>query len=126
MILKEEAYGRTPEQLLTKLKWKPVQSLYNSAVIKFTNKILNNQDLLYFQSHFTTNRSVRRESEKKIAQYPVGFGTSKETRSLFRYRAHNLYNTLPPNLTKARNHIIFKKWFNKYYWNPKMKIPDLS
>ena len=65
-------------------------------------------------------------SENKIAHYPEKFGTVKVTRALFRYKVHNIYNALPPNLTIARSYPIFKKWLNVYHLNKDVNIPDLS
>ena len=83
--------------------------------------IINHKAL--FES-FTNNRNPRKIAENKVAQHNPGFGFHWAQRNTFEFRALNIYNALPHQLTEIKSHHLFTKWLRKWTLNNKTQVPN--
>ena len=63
-------------------------------------------------------------SENKVGTHDQNMGHSVHTQRSFLYRAINIFNKLPKNLTLSPSSKIFKFWCKKFNLNNKIKIPE--
>ena len=61
------------------------------------------------------NRNPRDLSQNKLGPYQPGIGFKKVDQDTLTYKANDLYNSLPPQLTTIKKHHIFKKKIKEYY-----------
>ena len=124
IVLGPKGWGMTPEARLRELKWLPVKELYKKSVAKLTHKILNNKEPQALFESFTNNRNPRKIAENKVAQHNPGFGFHWAQRNTFEFRALNIYNALPHQLTEIKSHHLFTKWLRKWTLNNKTQVPN--
>ena len=65
---------------------------------------------------------TRTKNDNKVGHHDVIMGHSNYTQKSFLYRAVNLYNKLPRDLTLIKQSRLFKKWSKKYNLNNNIKL----
>ena len=65
-------------------------------------------------------------SQNKVGTHDQVMGQSTYSQRSFLYRAIELYNKLPKNLTLIKSFQVFKKWIKLYHINEKVKLPERS
>ena len=87
-------------------------------------KMINNQDEHYFNQQLTNTRTIRTNKQNKVRHYNQQMGNSTSIQKSYLYRANNLYNKLPRNLTLIKNQGLFKKWLKKYNLDNRIKLKE--
>ena len=106
-ILGKQSLGRTRQWLFTKLKWLNTENNCINTTQNYIYKQLNNKEEHYVKYYLTKNRSIRHQKQNKVGTHDPSMGFNQYTQRTFLYRAINIYNTLPRNITliKINNHI---------------------
>ena len=108
VVLGKEAIGRTYKWMLAKMNWFDVNTNYENSMQNEIFKILNSENQHDFKIYLTKNRNIRMYSENKVGTHDQDMGHSAHTQKSFLYRAINIFNKLPKNVTLSPNANIFK------------------
>ena len=76
------------------------------------------------KEYLIENRSNSKRRENKLGPHKPGVGMSKTEQDTMPYRAVNLYNSIPSELTLIKKHNLFKKKLKKYYLEKKIDIKN--
>ena len=109
--------------MLNELKWMDTKTNYENAMQKCIYKIINNKENHQFKYYFTINRNVRMHAQNKLGPHDQIMGQSPHTHKSFLFRAIDIYNKLPKELTLIKTFPIFKKWIKIYNLDNKIKLP---
>ena len=124
IILGKEAIGRTKEWKLTKLKWLNIETNYRNAMQNSIYRMINSENNHDFKNYLTKNRNVRNISQNKTGHHDQTMGHSAFTQRTYLYRAIDIYNCLPRNLTLITKQHLFKKWCKAYNLNKNIKLKE--
>ena len=80
-------------------------------------KIINNKEEHYFKDYLIRNRSIRILKENKVGHHDPTMGFNTYTQRTFLYKAVNVYNCLPRNITLIKQKHFFKNWVKLYNLN---------
>ena len=86
--------------------------------------MLNNKEEHFFQDYLTRNRSIRILKQNKVGYHDPLMGFNSYTQRTFLYKAVNIYNSLPKNITLIRHQHLLKKWVKRYNLDRNIKLKD--
>ena len=101
-----------------------MKTSYENAMQNSIYKMINNKDEHFFKTYFTENRSIRISKQNKVRHHNVEMGRNQYMQKSYLYKALNIYNKLPRNLTLIKSAHLFKKWVKKYNLDNKIKLKD--
>ena len=122
MVLGPEAYGRTDQYVMAKLKWKTVEELYEDSIVKLAHKTVTNQIPMYYHMTLTENRTPYQIGQNKLADNQPN--QLRIVKRQFSYKVRDLYNRLPFKLTQIKHQKRFSKWLDRWKSNKEIKLPD--
>ena len=70
------------------------------------------------------NRSEKSKAQNKIGPYKPDMISKNLTQNTIVYKAVNVYNSLPKELTLCKNKTLFKKWLKRYYLDKSIILPE--
>ena len=84
--------------------------------------INNTKEDHYFKKCLTEGRTVRTRKENKVRHHNAEMG--HEMQRSYLYRALNIYNKIPRNITLIKSAHLFKKWIRKYNMDNTIKLKE--
>ena len=85
-------------------------------------KIINSEEEHNFKDYLTKNRTIRMLKQNKVGHHDQYMGHSQFTQNTFLYRAVNIFNKLPRNITLIKQPHLFKLWCKRYNLNNNIKL----
>ena len=106
------------------MKWLDTEKFYENAMQNSIYKMINNKDDHYFKTYLTEDRTLRIHKQNKVRHHNIEMGHSQQMQKSYLYRALNIYNKLPRNLTLIKSAHLFKKWVKRYNLNKNIKLKE--
>ena len=122
IVLGSKAIGRTNSWMLKEMKWLDMQSGYENAMQNSIYKMINNKDDHFFKSQLIENRTIRIKKQNKVRHHSVEMNNNMQRSYL--YRALNIFNKLPRNITLIKIPHLFKKWVKKFNLDNSIKLKE--
>ena len=122
IVIDKNTNGRTEEWILKEVNWLNLTKNYENTTQNNIYKLINNDEEHYFDYYLTKNRNIRNQTQNKLGHHDLTIGRSSYTQQTFLYKAIDIYNKLPRELTLIKEQRLFKKWIKKYNLNNNIKL----